>query len=191
MIFPRGEWQRTHINPNTTLDETLIYRKNPLFNNAAVLTEIKTDEHITHLYYNAVGHVIKSQTFNNDGVELFTRELLNNLPEDIFNTVLIPSDQAIAGLTNKITYLNSTTRIINYQFINQIVSTKIGNRNADLFHEKLDTMFIRILMSGQYKVVHFHSFVGLGSLLWPHICHYFGIKTIISCHDHYSICFNF
>ena len=128
---------------------------------------------------------------NKGGVELFTRELLGKLPDNILNTVLIPCLSNISSQSAHIQNIGKNIRAIYYQFINQKAFTKIGNQNADLQHQELDIMFTRQVLSSPLKLVHFHSFVGIGSLIWPQICHYLGIPYIVSCHDHFPVCFNY
>jgi GT2 family glycosyltransferase/glycosyltransferase involved in cell wall biosynthesis len=155
---------------------------NPLLLIEEHLSVNTNDNNILH-----VVHGIK----NKGGVELFTKELIEKLPNEINNTILIPGTSKLSGTSSFIENLKENIRCFYYQYTNQINLTKIGNQNADLTHEKLDIMLARMLLVGQYKLVHFHSFVGIGSLIWPLICRYLGIPYIISSHDHYTVCFNY
>ena len=134
-----------------------------------------------------VVHGIESQ----GGVEMFTKQLLNRLTDDIFNIVLLPSFHHIPGQQRVISQLSDKLKVINYQFFNRKAETKIANKNADLYQQQLDVMFVRYLFNTGAKLVHFHSVVGIGSLIWPQICQNLGIPYFISCHDHFSICYNF
>ncbi len=153
---------------------------------------IKLVEEYLHLNNNKdnILHVVHGLE-SKGGVELFTKTILEKTEKNIFNTVLVLSQKKIPYQTLETKKLNNKTRILYYQYINHKVYTKINNRNADMNHQELDLMFTRLILNGRYKCIHFHSFVGIGSLMWPLICHSLGIPYIISCHDHFSICFNF
>ena len=141
-------------------------------------------------YKNTILHVVHGIE-NQGGVEMFTKQLLSNLADDIFNIVLVPYFRQITGKQCVVKMLSNNIKIIYYQFFNRKVETKIANKNADLFQQQLDIMFTRYLLSTGVKLVHFHSFVGIGSLIWPQICQNLSIPYFVSCHDHFSICYNF
>jgi len=139
---------------------------------------------------NNVLHVVHGIN-SKGGVELFTKELLTQLETSICNTVLLPCKDSIPWSTVKIQTYSKNIRFIHYQFNNHKVASKINNKNADLEHKELDLLFIRQILSGNYDLVHFHSFVGIGSLKWPEICQQQGLPYLVSCHDHFPLCFNF
>ena len=138
---------------------------------------------------NTVLHAVHGLA-NLGGVELFTKELLHSLP-NFSHTVMAPCSHQIDGQTASTINLSETIRLINYEFNNKKNFNKIANRNADLYQQELDIQFVRQLFYGNHELVHFHSFVGIGSLIWPLICQKLDIPYIVSLHDHYSICTNF
>ncbi len=128
---------------------------------------------------------------NKGGVELFTKEFISGLPNDINNTIFLPNPIRINADSRLTKKLNEQIRLVYFPLINQKVENKIGHQSADLYNENLDILFIRHLLTGSYNVVHFHSLVSLGSMMWPLICQAMGIKYIVSSHDHFSVCFNY
>jgi GT2 family glycosyltransferase len=125
------------------------------------------------------------------GTELFTRDLLQKSPRGNNHTVLHPCRENISGQTTITEQISQNIRILKYQFNNRTAHMQIAHMNADLLHQELDVFFSRIVYNGKYKLVHFHSMVGIGSLIWPLLCHHFRIPYIISCHDHFPVCFNY
>lgn len=128
---------------------------------------------------------------NKGGVELFTKEFISGLPDDINNTIFLPHPIRINSNARLIKKLNKQIRLVYFPLINQKVENKIGHQSADLYNENLDALFIRQLLSGSYNIVHFHSLVSMGSMMWPLICQALGINYMISSHDHFSVCFNY
>ncbi|HFC30844.1 MAG TPA: glycosyltransferase, partial [Oceanospirillales bacterium] len=155
---------------------------NPIHFIEDYLTNCKQENNVLH-----VVHGLESLA----GVELFTKKLLNDLPNTYNNHVLIYSVNPIPGLSRQSFRLNENTKISKYQFFSYSHHTKIANLIVNIKHNELDIMFMRYLLFGQYKMVHFHSLVNNGSLIWPLICEYLAIPYVVSCHDHFVACSNF
>lgn len=123
------------------------------------------------------------------GVEIFTSEILKGVGEDYFHSVLRPE----RGLETTSEFDRNSVRVTDFPNPQKrrYLTSMIGNRNANLYEENLDIYFCRLLLTGNYSFVHFHSLVDVGSLVWPLICKAIKIPYIFSAHDHFFICYNY
>lgn len=123
---------------------------------------------------------------NKGGVELFTLQLLRKLSKDSQHDVLTgafkdPQNKAMvqAQLGTEINLIElQPTRAQGF----------IYTHRSDLFNTTLDLNFANLLLFGQYDVVHFHSLVGIGSMLWPLICRQHDVPYVLYFHDHFGLC---
>ncbi len=136
---------------------------------------------------NHILHVVHG-LINKGGVELFTRELLDKLPHTDNHTVLVPFNPRIKKVLNQSYKFKSHIKIMEYPIALPV--NTIGNLYSDITHPDLDLMFAKYLFSGNYKLVHFHSFVNTCSMSWPLICHRLKVPYVVSLHDHSFVCIN-
>jgi len=123
---------------------------------------------------------------NKGGVELFTLQLLQNLSNDDQHHVLTgafkdPQNKAMVQAR-----LGTEVNLIELQPTR--AQGFIYTHRSDLFNTTLDLNFAKLLLFGQFDVVHFHSLVGIGSMLWPLICRQHDVPYALYFHDHFGLC---
>lgn len=123
---------------------------------------------------------------NKGGVELFTIELLQKMGSDCQHEVLTGAFRKPQYKSAVQTQLGAEIKLI------ELPQTKpqgfIYTHRSDLFNAVLDLNFANLLLFGQYDVVHFHSLVGIGSMLWPLICQQHKVPYALYFHDHFGLC---
>lgn len=122
---------------------------------------------------------------NKGGVELFTQQLLSKLNDDFVHCLLIP--QRPKKQKNKCAF-ESKFSLIELEQGNSKPKHIIFNIPADLNNKSLDSYFKKFIQHGQFKLLHFHSLVGVGTAVWPLICHQLGIPYFFFLHDHSGLC---
>lgn len=122
---------------------------------------------------------------NMGGVELFTHELLSKFGDGLEHTLLIPQRTRKAKAEHEIELSCEIIEIDRRYFPADNI---IFNLPADLNNPELDPYFCRLLQAGNFGLVHFHSMVGMGSDIWPLLCHKLDIPYFISFHDHKGLC---
>ena len=124
---------------------------------------------------------------NKGGVELFTRQLLSNLGNDCHHTVLLPA-RISQHSTRRGTQSDQPFEILELDQNNFPLDHRIFHLPADLYQQPLDVHFKHVLEWGGFGHVHFHSMVGVGTAMWPQICHTLGITYDLFLHDHSALC---
>ena len=135
-------------------------------------------------------HVIHGIDFKG-GVELFTKQLIDKLSNQFNHVIWVPSATTMPNQTVRHEIKSDNVRVCYFQFLAHASNSMIGQLSADLYNEKLDQLFTQIALYHQPELVHFHSIVGLGTVMWPLICAEFKIPYLLSCHDHFGICHNY
>ncbi|MEZ5471284.1 MAG: glycosyltransferase [Marinicella sp.] len=162
--------------PGYTKEVTLFASKNP-----TKLIDIQLDN--SQEKKRKVLHVLHGID-NKGGVELFTRELLNRFDDRFHHTVLIPErNKKFKTKAEKLNY-----QVIEIDTLAHRADHIIFNLPADLYHHQYDLFFQNILLAGEYAWVHFHSLIGVGTTVWPLICHQLGISYQLFIHDHFGLC---
>lgn len=123
---------------------------------------------------------------NKGGVELFTLKLLQKLGIDHQHDVLTGAFRKSQHKATVQARLGPKIKLI------ELPHTKpqgfVYTHRSDLFNTLLDMEFSHLLLFGQYDVVHFHSLVGIGSMLWPLICQQHKVPYALFFHDHFGLC---
>ncbi len=123
---------------------------------------------------------------NKGGVELFTLELLKHLENGAEQVVLTNKISAAGAREKIVAALGPHVQLI--ELINSPYQGFIYTHRSDLFNSVLDEHFAYVLKFGRFHAVHFHSLVGMGSMIWPLICHQFDIPYFLFFHDHFGLC---
>ena len=135
-------------------------------------------------------HVIHGIDFKG-GVELFTKQLIDELSSQFNHVIWVPSATTMPNQTVRHEIKSDHVRVCYFQFLAHSSNSQIGRLSADLNNEKLDQLFTQIALYNQPELVHFHSMVGLGTVMLPLICAELKIPYLLSCHDHFGICHNY
>ncbi|MGJ8662384.1 MAG: glycosyltransferase [Marinicella sp.] len=117
------------------------------------------------------------------GVELFTQQLLSKFNDDFHHCLLIPK-----RLKKEVGNDNDDLPFTLFEFGEYKPDHVIFNLPADLNHKSQDSYFKQLIEHGQFELVHFHSLVGVGTAVWPLICHKLGIPYFFFLHDHSGLC---
>jgi glycosyltransferase involved in cell wall biosynthesis len=123
---------------------------------------------------------------NKGGVELFTLQLLQKMQRDCHHDVLTNPFKKAQNKTTVQAQLGPDINLI--ELPNTRPQGFIYTHRSDLFNDTLDFNFSHLLLFGQYDVVHFHSLVGIGSMLWPLICQLHNVPYALYFHDHFGLC---
>lgn len=123
---------------------------------------------------------------NQGGVELFTRQLLNHATSDSQHVVL--TSRFTSADRKKHIQDKLAPNIVLLELPQTPAQGFIYTHRSDLYNEQLDGYFTRLLMLGQFNMVHFHSLVGMGSMLWPHLCQELHTPYAMFFHDHFGLC---
>ncbi len=166
--------------PSYNLEIQQFLNKQPLKYIENYLFSMTKKNHILHVVHGLI---------NKGGVELFTRELLDKLPNTDNHTVLVPFNPKIKKALNQSYTFENHIRVIEYPIV--LPTNTIGNLYADLKSPDLDLMFAKYLVNGNFKLVHFHSFVNTCSMTWPLICQHLKTPYLLSIHDHSFVCINY
>ncbi len=118
---------------------------------------------------------------NKGGVEMFTKSLITSFDDKFQHTLLVKS-------SNKPSTTESSIEIIEIDMDAFKPEHKIFNLPADLYNHKTDLYFKHLLEWGGFQHVHFHSLVGIGTAVWPQICHQLEIPYAMFFHDHNGLC---
>lgn len=163
--------------PNYNQEIHSFSQKNPVQHIDRLIEKPKNQPKVLH-----VVHGLE----NKGGVELFTIELLQKFghacQHDVLTTAfnnpnIKATVQALIGPKIKLIELP-------YSRPQGFIYT----HRSDLFNAALDLNFAHLLLFGQYDVVHFHSLVGAGSMLWPLICQQQEVPYALFFHDHFGLC---
>lgn len=71
-----------------------------------------------------------------------------------------------------------------YRLVNQTVQSQA----ADLSNPWIERYITRLLLQGDYAMVHVHYLIGWDSLLLPLLAHRLGLPVVVSLHCHYHLC---
>ncbi len=125
------------------------------------------------------------------GVELFTRQLLQNWPADHEHTVLLrrPSRNPVNRL--RLRQLTERVHLLEFRQARDATQTWIDGRPAALHNAPLERVFTQWLLYAEVRAVVVHSLVNYGSLQLPLICHKLGVPYLYMAHDHFALCHRF
>ncbi|MFC3194946.1 glycosyltransferase [Marinicella sediminis] len=122
---------------------------------------------------------------NKGGVEQFTRQLLLRMDDSLIHSVLVPY-QLSDALQQQ--FAQKRIHVIVHPMPKSLANHVVFNFPADPWHDLHDQRFVQLIAAGGYAGVHFHSLVGVGTMLWPLLCHQLDIPYWFFFHDHTGLC---
>lgn len=125
------------------------------------------------------------------GVELFTKELLSRFSAETEHVVLCPGRVEDPWADFAETRIAPNVRAIRFDTRRTSHSNVAMNIPAGVEHPEIDRMFHRIVSSGRFNCVHFHTLVRLGTLSWPMICRALEVPYILFMHEFFHLCHDY
>jgi len=122
------------------------------------------------------------------GTEGITRELAHGVHADYPSTLVAMSTRDLGWQDVKVRVGTGEPDGIELNRRFRYVNQRLLRLAADLSHDWAERVFTRILLGGEYGLVHFHHLVNWDSLVLPLIAKRNGARVVISLHDLFFLC---